>query len=316
MNRMAARVAVGVPGKSPKSIPDESSFVTAIASPRSTAPRVYLKDRRALPFFSRHPWVFAGAIHRIEGDPQPGSEVTLHAADGRYIASGLFNPQSQIRVRLYSWDETESLDSDCWSRRLDSAFALRQTIGTRFDAETACRLVFSEADGLSGLIVDRYGDWLLVQFTGLGLSMRREVLLDLLDAKLHPQGIWLRTEKGIRDSENLEQADGLVRGKEPPSPLFISEHGVRYGVDVIQGHKTGFYLDQRDNRVAVARYVSGHRVLDVFCYTGGFGLAALKLGRARGPGRRRLGSGTYARQVERRAERSVWRNPVRQVGRV
>jgi 23S rRNA (cytosine1962-C5)-methyltransferase len=260
---------------------DESSLVTAIASPRSTAPKVYLKERRALPFFSRHPWVFAGAIQRIEGDPQPGTEVTLHAADGRYIATGLFNPKSQIRVRLYSWDEAENLDAECWSRRLDSAFQLRRTLGFRFDAETACRLVFSEGDGLSGLIVDRYGDWLLVQFTALGLALRREMLLDLLDAKLHPRGIWLRTEKGIRESENLEQADGLARGSEPHSPLLVAEHGVRYGIDVIQGHKTGFYLDQRDNRTAVARYVAGHRILDMFCYTGGFGLSALKTGGAR-----------------------------------
>ena len=207
--------------------------------------------------------------------------VTLHAADGRFIARGLYNPHSQIRVRLYSWEEGESLDAGFWSRRLDSAIALRLTLYGSLDGETGCRLVFSEADGLSGLIVDRYGDWLLVQFTSLALADRRDVLLDLLEAKLRPRGIWLRTEKGIRESEHLELADGLARGAEPPRPLFVAENGVRYGVDVVQGHKTGFYLDQRDNRAAVARYVGGKRVLDVFCYTGGFGMAALKVGQAR-----------------------------------
>jgi 23S rRNA (cytosine1962-C5)-methyltransferase len=255
--------------------------VTATASPPTTAPRVYLKERRALPFFSRHPWVFAGAIDRVEGEPQPGTAVTLHASDGRFIARGLYNHHSQIRVRLYCWDEGENLDAEFWSRRLDAALALRQTLYGSFDGETACRLVFSEADGLSGLIVDRYGDWLLVQFTSLALADRRDVLLDLLEAKLRPRGIWLRTEKGIRESEQLELADGLARGVEPPRPLFVAENGVSYGVDVVQGHKTGFYLDQRDNRAAVARYVEGQRVLDVFCYTGGFGLTALKVGKAR-----------------------------------
>jgi 23S rRNA (cytosine1962-C5)-methyltransferase len=255
--------------------------VTATASPPTTAPRVYLKERRALPFFSRHPWVFAGAIDRVEGEPQPGAAVTLHASDGRFIARGLYNHHSQIRVRLYCWDEGENLDAEFWSRRLDAAIALRQTLYGPFDGEAACRLVFSEADGLSGLIVDRYGDWLLVQFTSLALADRRDVLLDLLEAKLRPRGIWLRTEKGIRESEQLELADGLARGVEPPRPLFVAENGVSYGVDVVQGHKTGFYLDQRDNRAAVARYVAGQRVLDVFCYTGGFGLTALKVGKAR-----------------------------------
>jgi 23S rRNA (cytosine1962-C5)-methyltransferase len=253
--------------------------VTA-AAPPTTSPRVYLKERRALPFFSRHPWVFAGAIDRIDGEPKPAEIVSLHASDGKFIACGLYNPHSQIRVRLYSWEEGESLDADFWSRRLDAAISLRQTLYGETNAESACRLVFSEADGLSGLIVDRYGHWLLVQFTSLALADRKDVILDLLEAKLRPQGIWLRTEKGIRETEHLEVADGLARGTEPPRPLFVSENGVRYGVDVVQGHKTGFYLDQRDNRAAVARYVAEKRVLDIFCYTGGFGLTALKVGKA------------------------------------
>jgi len=240
-----------------------------------------LKARKALPFFSRHPWVFAGAIGRVEGDPEPGAEVVLLTNEGQFIARGLFNPHSQIRVRLYSWEEDRPLDDELWSERLDRAIELRQKLVPTHTAESAGRLVYSEADGLSGLIVDRYGDWLLMQFTSLALSMRRERLVELLQAKLNPAGIWLRTEKGIRDSEALDQTDGPVCGGEPPRPLFIEEHGLRYGVDVVQGHKTGFYLDQRENRAAVARYVRGARVLDAFCYSGGFGLASLKLGEAR-----------------------------------
>jgi 23S rRNA (cytosine1962-C5)-methyltransferase len=242
---------------------------------------VYLKERRALPFFSRHPWVFAGAIDRVDGEATPGAVVSLHASDGKFIAAGLYNPHSQIRVRLYSWNEGEHLDPNFWSSRLDSAIALRQTLYGNPDSESGCRLVFSEADGLSGLIVDRYGEWLLVQFTSLALADRRDGILDLLEAKLRPRGIWLRTEKGIRESEQLELADGLARGAEPPRPLSLLENGVRYAVDVQQGHKTGFYFDQRENRAAVARHVAGKRVLDVFCYTGGFGLTCLRVGNAR-----------------------------------
>ncbi len=253
-----------------------------ISQPKSApAPKVRLKPRRALPFFSHHPWVFAGAIDRIDGEPAPASEVTLYASDGKFIAGGLYNPASQIRVRLYSWTEGESLAPDFWSARLESAVALREAICAPFTPESACRLVFSEADGLSGLIVDRYGDWLLVQFTALGIWQRRELIFDWLQSRLKPRGIWLRTEKGMRESENLELADGLARGEEPPRPLFLVENELRFGVDVVQGHKTGFYLDQRENRRAAARYMAGHRVLDLFCYTGAFGIVAIKHGGAR-----------------------------------
>lgn len=234
-----------------------------------------------MPFFNRHPWVFAGAIHRVKGDPAPGAEVRLVSDDGQFIARGLFNPHSNIRVRLYGWNEEQPLDEGLWSRRLDRAIALRRRLFREFTAESACRLVSSEADELSGLTIDRYGDWLLVQFTSLALWQRREVFVRLLSEKLRPAGIWLRTEKGIRESEGLEVADGLVAGREPPRPLFIDEHGVRYGVDVVEGQKTGFFLDQRDNRKAVAEYAEGKRVLDVFCYSGGFSLVCAVKGRAK-----------------------------------
>lgn len=248
-------------------------------SATSSLPQVVLKPRRALPFFSRHPWVFHGAIERIVGNPEAGAEVALLSHEGQFVARGLFNPHSQIRVRLYSWDEHTPLDEAFWSQRLDLALSLRRSL-PGFGPTDACRLVFSEADGLSGLIMDRYADWLLVQFTSLAVAQRRELLLRLLQEKLQPAGIWLRTEKGIRESEGLDLIDGLVAGREPPRPLFIEEHGIRYGIDVAQGQKTGFFLDQRENRAAVADYVRGQRVLDLFCYTGGFGLHCAKHGGA------------------------------------
>jgi 23S rRNA (cytosine1962-C5)-methyltransferase len=255
--------------------------VPVISSTITTLPKVTVKPRRALPFFHRHPWVFAGAIAKIDGELAPGTEVALVSNKGEFIGRGLFNPNSNIRVRLYGWQDNVPLDRDFWSRRLDAAIAMRHDWATGERSQSAERLVFSEADGISGLVVDRYGDWLLLQLTSLALSKRVDEIVELLQEKLQPAGIWLRTEKGMRENEGLELSDGLLVGSEPPRPLFIEEAGVRYGVDVCQGHKTGFYLDQRDNRTAVARYVKGHRVLDLFCYTGGFGLTALVHGDAR-----------------------------------
>jgi 23S rRNA (cytosine1962-C5)-methyltransferase len=242
-------------------------------------PSVILKPRRALPFFSGHPWVFAGAIDRVLGDPAPGAEVALRTHEREFVARGLFNPDSNIRVRLYSWREDVPLDRAFWSARLDAALALRRRLFAGHPEEQACRLVFSEADGLSGLTADRYGDYLLLQWTSRALAQREPEFVELLQEKLAAAGIWRRTEKGIGEAEGLETADGLVAGSAPPRPLFIAEHGVRYGVDVVEGHKTGFYFDQRDNRLAAARYLRG-RVLDLFCYTGGFSLNALKHGAA------------------------------------
>ena len=242
-------------------------------------PAIVLKKRRALPFFNRHPWVFAGAIAKVEGEPEPGSEVRLLASDGKFIARGLFNPNSNIRVRLYHWDDSEISDA-LSADRIDRAIQLRRRLFGKDWSNAAFRLIYSEADGLSGLTVDWYDGWLLIQLTSRALAERFDLLIDLLKRKLTVKGIWLRTEKGIRESEGLELADGLVEGDEPPLPIFIHENGVKFGVDVTSGQKTGFFSDQRENRLALAKYVEGHRVLDMFCYTGGFGLAAVKLGNA------------------------------------
>lgn len=241
---------------------------------------VVLKKRRALPFFSHHPWVFAGAIEREEGAPQPGDEVRVVSHEGRFIGRGLYNPDSQIRVRLYGWDEHRPLDRDFWAERIDQALAWREQLFQHRPERHACRLIFSEGDHLSGLTVDRYGEWLLVQWTSRALAMRQELFLELLTERLRPRGVWLRTERGIGESERLSAADGLLRGEPPPRPLFLVENGLRIGVDVLEGHKTGYYFDQRDNRRTVAAYAGGRKVLDAFCYTGGFSLAAAKLGQA------------------------------------
>jgi 23S rRNA (cytosine1962-C5)-methyltransferase len=246
----------------------------------ASLPVLTLKPRRALPFFSRHPWVFAGAIATIPEGLPPGAEVELHSHEKGFIARGMYNPDSQIRVRLYSWDEAVPLDDNFWRKRVDDAVALRHRLFAGTPEERACRLIFSEGDGLSGLTVDRYDDWLLVQWTSRALQLREAVILDHLEKLLQPRGIWRRTEKGIGEEEALTLSDGLLKGAEPPRPLFIQDGPIRIGIDVVQGHKTGYYLDQRANRRRVARYCGRGRVLDAFSYTGGFGLAAVAIGGA------------------------------------
>jgi 23S rRNA (cytosine1962-C5)-methyltransferase len=243
-------------------------------------PRVILKPKRAQPFFGRHPWVFAGAVDRVEGTPADGDEVELVSSAGHYIARGLYNSRSKIRVRLYSWQADIPLDRAFFQRRLEDAISLRHNTLRLNATDAGYRMCFSESDYLSGLIVDRYGDWLTVQFTALGLAQRRPMLGEILRERLSPRGIYLRTEKGIGRLEGVELQDELLWGEPPPPDLSIVENGLRLFVNLAEGQKTGYYLDQRDNRVAVARLCRGKRVLDAFCYSGGFGLHAAKAGAA------------------------------------
>ncbi|HEX8200828.1 MAG TPA: class I SAM-dependent rRNA methyltransferase, partial [Isosphaeraceae bacterium] len=250
------------------------------AAAEAPAPaRVVLKPRRARPFFARHPWVFAGSIRNVEGDPEPGAEVAVVSSEGQFIARGLFNPHSAIRVRLYHWADAP-LDEPFWRGRLEAALRLRSDVLGLATPGGSYRAVYSESDGLSGLTVDRYDRWLVAQFTSLALHVRRDLLLRLLRELTGAEGIALRTERGIAEQEGLKLAEGFVLGSFPEAPIALVEHGLTYQVDLKAGQKTGFYLDQRDNRRAVAAYARGRRVLDLFCYTGGFGLNALRHGDA------------------------------------
>jgi 23S rRNA (cytosine1962-C5)-methyltransferase len=241
--------------------------------------RVLLQPRRARPFYGRHPWVFAGAVAGVEGAPADGDEVDLVAHGGTVVARGLYNGRSNIRVRLYSWEPGAPLDRDFFRDRLGAAVRLRDLLGLNGPGR-GCRLVFSEGDGLSGCTVDRFDRWLVVQFTALALAARRELIAELLAELVGPEGIYLRTERGVGRLEGLELHDGPLWGKVPEGPVTIEEHGVRFLVNVAEGQKTGFYLDQRDNRRAVAPLTAGRRVLDAFCYSGGFGLHAARAGAA------------------------------------
>jgi 23S rRNA (cytosine1962-C5)-methyltransferase len=230
--------------------------------------------------FGRHPWVFASSIHQIDGNPCDGDEVSVCTHRGEFIARGLFNSHSQIPVRLYSWEPSQRLDDEFWQSRLVDALRLRRDVLKCDDPQGACRLVFSEGDRLSGLIVDRYARWLCVQFTSLALAQRRHLLVSQLVDLCQPCGVYLRTERGIGRAEGLALTDGPLWGEVPGSTVTIVENDLEFEVDLCLGQKTGFYLDQRDNRRAAAAYARGRRVLDVFCYAGGFALAAARAGAA------------------------------------
>ena len=244
------------------------------------AAQAVLKPRKARPFYGRHPWVLDSAIARIEGEATDGDVVDLVTDAGKFVARGIYNSRSRIRVRLYSWVIHQPLDEAFWRTKIETALALRTNLG--LDArDGAVRLVFSEADGLSGLVVDRYADWMAVQVTGFGIARRLDEIIAILRELTQPRGIYLRTEKGVASAEGIELRDGLHWGEAPQGPAFITENGLRYGLDLAEGQKTGFYVDQRDNRLAAARYFRNRRVLDMFCYSGGFSLNASRHGHAR-----------------------------------
>jgi 23S rRNA (cytosine1962-C5)-methyltransferase len=259
-------------------------------------PQVILKPRKARPFYARHPWVLDSAIERVEGSPADGDVVDLLSDKAKFIARGVINSRSRIRVRLYSWDIGEPLDEAFWRRRLEAAVQLRRQLGYD-DPAGAARVVFSEGDGLSGLIVDRYADYLAVQVTAQAMAVRLPQIVPMLVELVRPKGIMIRTERGVSRTEGIELRDGPYWGdcpnfrvsengtvpfsQTPDGPLVIVDHGLKYEVDLAEGQKTGFYLDQRENRVAAARYFRDCRVLDAFCYSGGFSLTASALGGAR-----------------------------------
>ncbi len=242
--------------------------------------RVILKPRRARPFFARHPWVFVTSVGRVDGDPAPGDEVEVYSHEDRFVARGIFNPNSAIRVRLYRWDGGP-LDDAFWTEQVEKALRLRLNALGLDRPSAGYRLISSEADGLSGLTVDRYDRWLVAQFTSLALFERREPLARLLKDLTGVEGVLTRTERITAEQEGITTPFESVLGTLPIAPAEIVEHGLTYWVDFRGGQKTGFFLDQRENRLAAAQYCRGRSVLDLYCYTGGFTLNALKNGGAK-----------------------------------
>ena len=233
-----------------------------------------LKPGREKSLLRRHPWVFSGAIDRLDGVPESGESVQVRASDGRFLAWAAYSPRSKIRARVWSFGESERPGKGMLRTRIERALALRRSLEL-VESTNAQRLVHAEADGLPGLVVDGYGDTLVIQVLSAGIERCRDDIADFLCELTGCAGIYERSDADVRELEGLPVRAGVLRGDAPPVPLEIVEHGIRYAVDVQGGQKTGFYLDQRDNRRRISELARGRDVLNCFCYTGGFSLSAL-----------------------------------------
>lgn len=236
-------------------------------------PKIVLKGGKEKHIRHGHPWIFASAIERVEDSPQPGWTADVVSYDGRWIARAGYSPKSQLRARVWTLDAEETVDAAFFERRIRSAAALRSRIG-RMDPSGACRLINAEGDRLPGLVVDRFADVLVVQINSSPMEYWRETILDTLQSVLEPRAIYERSDSDNRGKEGLDKRAGWVRGSETDATVDIVEFGAIFGVDVVQGHKTGFYLDQAENRALVRELSAGARVLNCFSYTGGFSVQA------------------------------------------
>jgi 23S rRNA (cytosine1962-C5)-methyltransferase len=247
-----------------------------------TTPALVLAPGRERSLERRHPWVFNGSVAEVLGGPGPGEPVAVRAADGRFLAWAAYSPASQISARACSWVEDERIDEAFLERRVHRAVAARSYLDHRTDA---VRLVFAESDGLPGVIVDRYGPFVVLQLSSAGAERWREPLTAVCGALPGDEGVYERSDVDARKREGLPPRRGVLAGAEPSADLLLHERaawseedaGARswsFGADVRHGHKTGFYLDQRASRRVVATLAAGRRTLDLFAYTGGFGVAA------------------------------------------
>lgn len=236
--------------------------------------KLILKPGREKSLKRRHPWIFSGALARVEDTPEPGATVQVVSSDGTPLALAAYSPHSQIRARVWTWSG-ETIDAAFFARRIEDAAATRDALGIG-EASDAFRLVHAESDGLPGIIVDRYGETAVLQLLSAGAERWRDALADALCELRGIRRVWERSEVDVRELEGLQPRTGLLRGPPLASAPVIHEHGLEFRVEVDAGHKTGFYLDQRDNRLLLRKLVAGKDVLDCFCYTGGFAINALR----------------------------------------
>jgi 23S rRNA (cytosine1962-C5)-methyltransferase len=241
---------------------------------------VVLKKGREKSIKRRHPWLFSGAIEKVVGKPGAGDTVEIRDSSAKPLARAAYSPKSQIRARVWTFNPEEEVDAGFFRARIERALALREALPARRHTN-ALRLVYGESDGLPGLIVDRYADVLVAQFLAAGVERWRDPILDLLSELTACEAIFERSDAEVRKLEALPSRVGFARGNRNASRCPIVEYGLNFRVDVEQGQKTGFFLDQRENRQRVRELAAGREVLDGFCYTGGFAIAALAGGAKR-----------------------------------
>jgi 23S rRNA (cytosine1962-C5)-methyltransferase len=238
----------------------------------SAHPALVVKAGRERSLLQRHPWLFSGAIARVDGEPQTGDTAIVVGADGKFLAQAAYSPTSQIRARVWSFDSGDSIDDAFFAGRVRRAIAARAPL---LDPQhTAARLIHGESDGLPGVIADRYGNVVVLQLLSAGAERWRAAIAAALADATGVRCVYERSDADVRQLEGLPPRTGAISGV-LPRPVTIFEGGLCYTVDVVSGQKTGFYLDQRDNRALIRKLAPGRRMLNAFCYTGGFTLAAL-----------------------------------------
>ena len=239
-----------------------------------TSPCLHLLPGREKSLLRRHPWIFSGAVKSVSGDPAPGDTVEVRDAHQRLLAHAAFSPASQIVGRVWSFAPEAVIDRGFFADRIAAALRLRHAVGLDIP-EGGCRLIASEADGLPGLIADRYGEFIVLQILSAGAERQRKLLAELLREATGCRGVYERSDVSVRAREQLPERTGVLLGEAPPDTIEIRENDLRLLVDVRHGHKTGFYLDQRAGRTAIGQTAAGKTVLNCFSYTGAFAVAAL-----------------------------------------
>jgi len=238
---------------------------------------ITLKKSRDKSIRNFHPWIFSGAVSKVEGKLEPGEIVRVVDYKNNFLAYGYYNNKPQIQVRILDWRENATVNDSWWYDKVARAIIGRRKLAD--DKETdSYRLIFSESDSLPGLIVDKYTDFLVVQSSTAGIDRAKDIIVKALTDQMKPAGIYERSDVESRKIEGLKPRVGLLCGDPPPSQLQIMENSLKFEIDIISGQKTGFYLDQRDNRLVVATNAEGLDILDCFCHTGAFSVYALKAG--------------------------------------
>ncbi|WP_270088161.1 class I SAM-dependent rRNA methyltransferase [Sphingobacterium sp. SYP-B4668] len=234
------------------------------------------KDKAA---WQLHPWVFSGAISSLSDKIEDGEVVSVFNIAQEFIAYGIFHNNSRVAVRLLEWHPDREINEQWWRSRIQNAWRQRQHLLVEGVTNTV-RLVFAEADFIPGLIVDKYGEYIAIQVHAAGTEMVKTVIIDELNLLLKPKGIYERSDLKSREYEGLPDTNGLLFGELPPEFVDVVENGIHYKVNIIDGQKSGFYCDQRENRLLTAQYTHGKKVLDCFSYSGGFSLNSLQQGAA------------------------------------
>jgi 23S rRNA (cytosine1962-C5)-methyltransferase len=239
---------------------------------------IEIQQGRERSLLRRHPWIFANSISSVQGNPQPGDTVEVFDHEGRWLARAAFSPSSQIRARVWTWDPHTAIDSTFFLDAINQSITDRQGLSERQSC-SAYREVYAESDGIPGLIVDRYNEVRVVQFLTVGVERWRNLIVQVLSERGDCSAIFERSDVSVRKLEGLEPRTGLLWGELPHLPFEIIENRLRFEVDIVSGHKTGFYLDQRKNRQIFQSHIKpSASVLDCFCYTGAFSILALQAG--------------------------------------